>query len=237
MNFRNLSIYVNNKLKRPVRYNQDFFQEEWFRNWKQLKEVLKELILLYPEWRNILDFGCGPGIMIDLMNGEKNSGPSSSHNTQAIQEASGIQNTRPIPAIEYWGCDYSADAQALYLQRFGLHPGKYLSELPALGIDQFDLFLSFDVFEHLNDLEASQVLEQIAPIRDVLVNISRARFIPGHINLKSDKKWINFFREHGRSFNHEKTKKLRQHYLKLRPEGGDMWHKNIFVFSKKDYIA
>ena len=50
-----------------VRYDEHFFSAQWFTGWETLKEVLAALIASEPRWQRVLDYGCGPGIMIDLM--------------------------------------------------------------------------------------------------------------------------------------------------------------------------
>jgi hypothetical protein len=92
--------------------------------------------------------------------------------------------------------------------------------------------VSFDVLEHMRDEEIAGLLERIPLIPEILVNISRVRSIPGHVNLKPDRAWMRFFESHGWIYSRDRTEALRSHYLRLRPDGGDLWHKNMFLFHR-----
>jgi SAM-dependent methyltransferase len=188
-----------------VRYDDSFFSEGWFRNWDMLKHVLCVLLESDRKWRTILDYGCGPGVMIDLMNSR---------------------------GFDYIGCDVSPDARSLYLRRYGKNPEKYHSSMEALSDRTFDLLVSFDVLEHMQDEEIVSLLGRIPHIREILVNISRVRTIPGHTNLKADRSWIRFFESHGWIYERDRTETLRTRYLRLRPDGGDLWHKNMFLLKR-----
>jgi len=189
----------------PVRYDDSFFSEGWFANWEALKHVLCGLLESEPKWRTILDYGCGPGVMIDLMNSR---------------------------GLDYAGCDVSPEARELYLRRYGKNPEKYHSSMAALSGRRFDLLVSFDVLEHMRDEEIAGLLSRIPRIPEVLVNISRVRSIPGHVNLKPDRAWARFFESRGWHFEQERTRALRASYLRLRPDGGDLWHRNMFLFGR-----
>lgn len=191
--------------KRNTKYDDEFFNKAWFDNWLELKHVLKELIVLNSKWKTILDFGCGPGVMIDLMNSL---------------------------SYRYLGYDKSNDAKSLYLEHFGLYPDCYVQSLDKLNLDSFNLFLSFDVFEHMTDSAISEVLSKTKQIPDYLFNISRNRSTPGHINIKKDKQWINFFQCNGLIQNRKETEKLRERYKELRPDTSDLWNRNLFVFMR-----
>jgi SAM-dependent methyltransferase len=192
---------------RPVTYDHTFFAEPWFREWEGLKLVLAELVESRPRWRRILDFGCGPGVMIDFMTARGH---------------------------RYVGCDSSPEARDLYLRSFGANPGSYVASLEtAVRAEPFDLFLSFDVFEHLTDEQCDGVLRTVAPIPELLVNISRVRGIPGHVNLKSDEGWVSFFGTRGLDLAEEETEALRTLYEKLRPGSPDRWNRNLFVFRRR----
>jgi hypothetical protein len=140
-----------------------------------------------------------------------------------------LMNSR---GLEYLGCDVSPEARELYVRRFGKNPEKYHSSIAALSPRPFDLLVSFDVLEHMRDEEIAGLLKQIPRVSEMLVNISRVRSIPGHINLKPDRSWIRFFESHGWINERDRTDALRAHYLRLRPDGGDLWHKNMFLFSQ-----
>lgn len=194
--------------KRTVKYDSSFFQDQWFTSWEELKVVLAALIESHPNWRRILDFGCGPGIMIDYM-AEKN--------------------------YHYIGCDYSVDAANLYLERYGKFPKQYVNSLEqAICRESFDVFLSFDVFEHLTDEQIKVVLDGVPHIPTLFLNISRSRGIPGHINLKSDRSWIRFMENLGYHFDFSDTEKTRNLYQLLRPGSPDQWNKNLFIFHKNN---
>jgi SAM-dependent methyltransferase len=191
---------------RKVTYGDQFFTEAWFDGWQELAPVLRALIATQPSWRAILDYGCGPGAMIDLMN------------------AAGWR---------YVGCDRSQEARSLYLERFGTNPQCYESDLDVALNAGFDVLLSFDVLEHLTDDEVRILLRATARIPEVFVNISRARKIPGHINLKNDERWVALFAQEGLKLHHERTETLRQRYVQLRPKRQDMWDRNMFVFFRE----
>ena len=187
-----------------VTYDQDFFSSGWFTGWEELKHCLAQLIDSLEPGPKVLDFGCGPGVMIDLM-AER--------------------------GYEYFGADYLPEPRKLYLQHFGKYPERYLSEIPPSP--DFGLFLAFDVFEHLKDAEVAQLVEKTEGIPLLMLNISRQKGIPGHINLKSDDQWIIFLQAQGLSYLKERTQALRALYLALRPGGPDLWHKNLFLFAGK----
>lgn len=192
---------------RAVRYDEQFFSDGWFQNWETLKHVLSALLLSESRWRKILDYGCGPGVMIDFMNG---------------------------CGIDYVGCDVSPEARRLYLERFGKNPAKYLSSIDTLPDVRFDVMISFDVLEHMRDEEIAGLLGQIPRIPEILVNISRVRSIPGHINLKGDRAWLHFFESLGWVFELDRTARLRGRYVQQRPDRGDLWHQNLFLFRRAD---
>lgn len=186
-----------------VIYDENFFRSQWFENWDELKYVLRKLLLSNKRWSTVLDFGCGPGVMIDLMNDE---------------------------GIDYTGYDCSSEARELYLKHYGQHPEKYLTSLPENR--PFDLFLSFDVFEHMTDEQISCILSQISTIPCLMINVSRVKNIPGHINLKSDKQWIRLFNLNNYHYMEQETKQLRKLYADIRPNQPDLWHKNLFLFER-----
>ena len=191
--------------QRAVVYDDSFFREQWFHSWDALQHVLGRLIMSEPRWRRVLDFGCGPGIMIDAMRER---------------------------GLSYVGCDYAEEARALYLARFGAHPEAYVASLSAVDPADFDLFLSFDVFEHMTDVQIDAVLETVRPIPDLLLNISRDWRTPGHINLKSDRAWLRLFRRHGLRLQDDTTRRLRDLYVDLRPGRPDAWDRNLFVLTR-----
>ncbi len=182
------------------RYGADFFKDDWFRNWEELKSVLSSLLVLRSDWRRIIDFGCGPGVMIDFMNDLE---------------------------VDYWGYDPSSGARELYITRYGRYPDKYLTVLPDWS---FDVLLSFDVFEHMTDDQIAELLRRTAHIPFIFANISRAGGIPGHINLKSDGAWCEFFAAHGRIYDSVSTAQIREKYKSIRPLTPDEWNRNMFVF-------
>lgn len=190
---------------RPVAYDGGFFREEWFRGWEELRHVLEQLVREAGCWKQILDFGCGPGVMID-------------HMTER--------------GFDYVGCDYSESAQHLYRSRFGAYPERYVFSLSGVNMRDFDVLLSFDVFEHMTDAEIIRVLDASKPIPELFLNISRDWRTPGHINLKSDRAWLSFFEGQGLILNEALTKRLRQRYGELRPGCPDMWDRNMFVLSR-----
>lgn len=192
--------------KHDVKYDATFFQDQWFKSWEELKIVLAALIESEPSWKRILDFGCGPGIMIDFMASK---------------------------SVHYIGCDYSNDASKLYKENYGRHPEKYIDSLNNLVCKEaFDVFLSFDVFEHLTDEQISAVLKAVPHIPQLFLNISRTRGIPGHINLKNDNQWIKFLESQGYLFDELATQKIRDLYSSLRVGSIDRWNKNLFIFNK-----
>lgn len=190
---------------RSTMYGAGFFNDSWFFNWERLKCTLKDLIATIPKWHSILDFGCGPGVMIDLMN-----------------EA----------GYNYIGFDNSIAAKSLYIQNYGKYPDRFLLEMDQALDQPYDLFLAFDVFEHLTDDQIKDIISATEGIPDYFLNISRNRSTPGHINIKSDKKWINFLESTGLRLNDSMTDFLRKSYADLHSECPDLWNKNIFLFSK-----
>lgn len=188
-----------------VIYGKSFFAEAWFENWNTLKHILLELLLSVSEWKSILNFWCGPGMMINIMN-ERN--------------------------IDYIGFDKSLEAQKLYMQHFGKFTEKYIIDYECINNSRYDVVTSFDVLEHMEDIEIERLLNSFHYVNDMFAYISRARRIEGHINIKSDKGWINFFQKHGRTFNKSLTEALREKYKKLRPHCEAGWNSNMFVFSK-----
>jgi len=191
--------------RRDVVYDDSFFREQWFRGWEELRHVLEQLLREAAHWRRVLDFGCGPGVMIDHMN--------------------------PL-GVHYVGCDYSGEARHLYLKQYGSYPQLYVSDLGAVNMADFDLFLSFDVFEHMTDEQIAETLKATHPIPELFLNISRDWRTPGHINIKSDRAWVAFFKDHGFVLHERMTGHLRQRYAALRPGCQDRWDRNMFVFSR-----
>jgi len=185
-------------------YDENFFTDAWFKEWENLSLVLAALIKSEPKWQAVLDFGCGPGVMIDLMTDR---------------------------GLDYVGCDYSPEARQLYLEHYGRYPEQYISDLKVAIAKHHDLLLSFDVLEHMRDDEIASLLDTIRSIPELLFNISRARGIPGHINFKSDRAWVNFMEEHGYRFEEVRSQKLRNLYTQQRPGSSDLWDRNLFLFS------
>lgn len=200
-----LERLIRRLFRKPVVYGDEFFGDAWFREWAMLDEVLAALIESEPGWRAVLDFGCGPGIMIDKM---------------------------AARGLDYIGCDYSAEARALYLRHFGQHPQRYVASLDDALTRSFDLLLAFDVLEHMRDDEIVRLLGTVCGIPELLFNISRTRGIPGHINLKSDRAWIAFMQRQGCHFEEERTRRLRELYRQHRPGAPDQWDRNLFLFSR-----
>jgi SAM-dependent methyltransferase len=190
-----------------VVYNSTFFNEAYFQNWTELRPILANLIRTQSRWRAILDYGCGPGIMIDSMNDA---------------------------GYYYVGYDRSVEARAMYASKFGKYPNLFVKDLSKVRLEDFDLLLAFDVLEHLTNQEVRMLLRTTHAIQEVFVNISRACWIPGHINIKSDRKWIKLFESEGLFLETEVTDYIRRRYRELRPSRPDIWHKNIFVFMRTD---
>jgi SAM-dependent methyltransferase len=190
----------------PVRYDESFFTERWFDNWRKLAPVLGALLTHDKSWRSFLDYGCGPGLMIDWMNER---------------------------GFQYTGWDPSAAARSMYLQHFGKYPDRYMTSLDPVLADSFDVMLSFDVFEHMRDQELAELLQRPWKVRRLLANISREPGIPGHINIKSDRAWLDFFTAHGWQLDQPGTTALRQLYRQLRPGGEDLWHQNMFLVAPR----
>lgn len=205
-----LNRVIDRLLRRPVVYDSSFFSEAWFKEWAELRMVLAALIESEPKWRTVLDFGCGPGAMIDLMMDR---------------------------GLDYVGCDYSAEAHQLYQKHYGRNPGRYLASLDDAVAKKNDLLLAFDVLEHMRDEEIAQLINKVRSIPELLFNISRTRGIPGHINIKSDRAWIAYMREQGYRFEDKRTQKLRQIYAQQRPGSPDRWDRNLFLFSRDDSMV
>lgn len=197
---------LNRLMRRPAVYDDNFFSESWFKEWKDLRFVLASLIESEPRWRVVMDFGCGPGVMIDLMTAR---------------------------GLDYVGCDYSPEARQLYMNHYGQHPERYFSMLDAVLERKHDLLLAFDVFEHMRDDEIAKLIEKSRAIPEWLLNISRTPGIPGHINIKSDRAWIAYMKKHGYRFEESRTQTLRRLYAKLRPGSPDRWDRNLFLFSRE----
>lgn len=202
-----LSSFFKSLVKRPVVYDDSFFREAWFKEWKDLSLVLASMIESEPKWQTVLDFGCGPGVMIDLMADR---------------------------GVEYVGCDYSSEAQQLYLSHYGRYPERYLSSLDDVIHRKNDLLLAFDVLEHMRDEEITQLIDRVQVIPELLFNISRARAIPGHINIKSDRAWVAYMKKHGYRFDENRTRRLREIYVQLRPGSPDRWDRNLFLFYREE---
>jgi 2-polyprenyl-3-methyl-5-hydroxy-6-metoxy-1,4-benzoquinol methylase len=200
-----LSRFFSRLIRRQVVYDDSFFKEAWFKEWESLRLVLVSLIESEPKWQAVLDFGCGPGVMIDLMTDR---------------------------GLEYVGCDYSYEAQQLYKIHYGRYPERYLSSLDAAVARKNDLLLAFDVLEHMHDEEIAQLIHKVRSVPELLFNISRTRGIPGHVNIKSDRAWISYMQSLGYNFEEERTRRLRQLYAQLRPGSPDRWDRNLFLFSR-----
>lgn len=200
-----LNRLIKRLLRRPVVYDGSFFTEAWFGEWANLRMVLASLLESEPKWRTVLDFGCGPGAMIDLMTDR---------------------------GLDYVGCDYSAEARQLYLDHYGRYPERYLTSLNDAVRKKNDLLLAFDVLEHMRDDEIARLLDKVRLIPELLFNISRTRGIPGHINIKSDRAWVAYMKKQGYRFEEARTRKLRQLYVQQRPGSPDRWDRNLFLFRR-----
>ena len=192
---------------RKVVYGDQFFKDDWFSEWEKLKVLLHQLVNEIKPNHHILDFGCGPGVMIDYM-------------TDA--------------GFCYTGCDYSPEARQLYTSKYGKHPEHYIENLDKVKGLEFDLLLSFDVFEHMTDEQIDSILAETGKIPCWFVNISRDQRTPGHINIKNDRQWIVFFKKRGFVFDAILSKILRNRYKELRQGCPDRWHKNMFVFKRAE---
>lgn len=202
MNLKNL---FNRLTGRPVVYGENFFQEQWFTSWNDLSLVLQKILESEPKWKSIVDFGCGPGIMIDRLNDSN---------------------------IHCVGCDYSPEAHDIYIKRYGNYPDKYKPNLNEIDLSKIDLVISFDVLEHMHDDEIVKLMNDIREVPEVLFNISRNRKIEGHVNIKTDRDWISFILEQGYGFEKQRTEAMRTLYTQLRPGAPDLWDKNLFLFRR-----
>jgi hypothetical protein len=81
----------------------------------------------------------------------------------------------------------------------------------------------------MTDEQIRSLLAEARHIPALLFNVSRVRGIPGHINIKRDAAWTRLFEECGWVIDEPGTRRLRDTYLRLRPGGGDLWHKNMFL--------
>jgi SAM-dependent methyltransferase len=189
----------------PVRYDEGFFTEHWFRNWSELRPVLEAILTHDGRWTRFLDYGCGPGALIDPMNAR---------------------------GYEYFGCELSAEPRRLYLSHYGRYPERYVRTLDAVADRSFDVVVLFDVLEHLADVQISDLLRRIPTVPEMLANISREPSVPGHINIKSDADWLEFFGSRGWRYEDVRTAELRRLYLEHRPKGQDLWHENMFLLSR-----
>jgi len=196
---------LKNKISGKVKYDESFFSNNWFSNWKNLKFILKEIIEINNDWKTILDYGCGPGIMIDFMNDN---------------------------GFKYFGYDSSSHAHQLYLEKFGKNSDKYLVNYEKIHDYNYDLCISFDVFEHMTDQQIIDSFSKIKNIRYFLFNISREKGIPGHINLKNDEEWVDLFYSIGLEFDEDLTINVRTKYITIKPDLTELWQKNIFVFKR-----
>jgi SAM-dependent methyltransferase len=190
-----------------VRYDEHFFGGAWHHSWSQLAPVLGELLTHEGRWSAFLDYGCGPGAMIDFMNER---------------------------GYRYVGCDISPEPRRLYLERYGRYPSRFVRSLAETAAFSFDVLVLFDVLEHLRDDEIVKLLADTAATPEVLANISRESRIPGHVNIKPDDEWIRFFGSLGYEYEQSRTQALRRRYLELRPGGQDLWHENLFLFRQRN---
>ena len=190
---------------RKVTYDDQFFKISWFAEWELLKCVLQQLVNEISPNQHILDFGCGPGIMIDHMNDA---------------------------GFHYVGCDYSSEARQLYNNKYGKYPERYVDSLESIANHTFDLLLSFDVFEHMTDDQIDSIITATKNIPLLFLNISRDRRTPGHINIKNDSNWICFFEKRRLTFDSKLTGQLRNRYKAIRQGCPDHWDKNMFVFRR-----
>lgn len=197
--------------KNETVYGGNFFSGEWFDNWKTLAPVLMQLLKIGFKPKRVLDFGCGPGVMIDYL----------------------IKND-----IETYGYDPSVKAKELYNVNFGKNIEKYISNfqdlLDIIERKKIKILYAIDVLEHMRDEEIINVFNSFKRINHLYLNISREKYIPGHINLKKDKDWISFFKLIDFDFDFEKTNFLRKQYLELRKSPTDLWGKNIFIFNRNN---
>jgi len=202
----NILEKIKTIINKNVKYDSRFFNNQWFNNWNDLKYILESLINSTGEYSNIIDYGCGPGVMIDFMNEDKK--------------------------YNYYGYDNSADAFDLYLINYGANPNKYLREKKQLTEIPWDLCVSFDVLEHMENIEIEETFSYEGNFNKLFLNISREKHIKGHINIKNNDDWISFIENIGYSFNEIETDLVRNSYLNLKHQGEDKWNENLFIFVK-----
>lgn len=199
--FKKIKNKIKSIVNSEVLYDETFFQDSWFENWDSLKFKLKDIIEVLDK-RSIIDFGCGPGVMIDYMN---------------------------LKGYHYIGCDYSEEAFNLYKNKFGQNIFNYKTQLLEIDLNNIELIISFDVFEHMTDEQIEIFFEQTKKINMYLLNISRQKGIPGHINLKNDNEWEALFKRNGLMVDTDKTNLVRKTYLDISINPRDEWEKNMFV--------
>lgn len=124
----------------------------------------------------IIDFGCAVGFLIE-----------------GLREV-GLKNTIGVE-ISDWARETA--------RKNGLSVHKSVDDL---AINQSDLLIALDVFEHMTDQEIAKVLTKTNP-RALLVRIPSStdggktfalevsRQDPTHINCKTKEQWIEFFKE------------------------------------------
>ena len=95
--------------------------------------------------------------------------------------------------IDAWGCEESEYAIA---NGYGLAKGKILNDIP---IDtKFNLVISVDVFEHIEDIDLEGYIEELSEISNLCVfgiTFGDSKNFPldkTHINGKTQLEWYNF---------------------------------------------
>ena len=108
-----------------------------------------------------------------------------------------------------------------------------LQDVRSLPVNQgYDLVLATNLFEHVSDTEALEIISRTAKIARVFfTTINKSPHDPSHINLKSNLKWIKLFQDAGFRFNPRLTALARKKYRE-KSAGSERWQRDCLVFSR-----
>ena len=124
-------------------------------------------------------------------------------------------------------------AWAFYIEKYFDDRYKILDlrdPFPSLG--KFDLVLSFEVLEHIEEEKAKQAAENIASLGDTLC-ISACPIKGGfyHLNPRPKKYWINIFEDLGFKYHEDEVEELQSKFQKIYCSG---WFKTgLKVFRRE----
>ena len=190
-----------------TQYNYEFYSTRYDDTCYSADKIITSLLEYVPGISSAIDVGCGVGTFLSVLQGK------------GVNDVVGVDGS--------W-----VDTELLAIDKNSFIPAN-LTNPPKLD-KKYDLAISLEVAEHLSQENASDFIEYLCSLSDVVL-FSAA--IPGqggvgHVNEQWQSYWINIFHENGYFV-----------YDCIRPtiwndEDIFFWYKqNIFIFSKSKSLV